>query len=157
MTNLDKRLLAFYAMIVLLAIGYAWWKPWKRFGQRARPTLIEASVDTLDRRLRVLECLASWYSSPEHGRITASGEMFDSTALTCAIYRPFVRYAGGWGARLLVRNSYNGRCVVVRVNDAVPRKWAVKGRMLDLSRAAADSLGMIKAGVVPVEVWKIDK
>lgn len=155
MTDLEKRLIGLYALIVLAAIGWHVWKPWERVERKARPTLVEASTDTLDRRLRVLECQASWYSAPEHGRPTASGEIFDSMALTCAIYRPFLRLAGGWGARLLVRCPYNGRCVVVRVTDAMPSRYAKEGRMLDLSRAAACSLGFVEQGITAVECWKL--
>lgn len=144
------RTAIFCILLTALALFIVWadrrWNPRER--QSTSP--IEAFTD---RRLRVLECLASWYSSPEHGRPTASGEIFDSTALTCAIYRPYLRHAGGWGARLLVRNSYNGRCVLVRITDAMPSRYAIEGRMLDLSRAAACSLGMVRQGVAPVECW----
>lgn len=155
MTMRDLRLIIPICLIGLCAAAsyLMCWDIGRKEGKR-KAVLVEANTDTLDRRLRVLECMASWYAYPEHGRKTASGEIFDSTALTCAIYRPYLRHAGGWGARLLVRNSYNGRCVVVRITDAMPSKYAKEGRMLDLSRAAACSLGFVEQGITAVECWR---
>jgi len=45
--------------------------------------------------------------------------------------------------------------VVVRITDAMPSRYAREGRMLDLSKAAAESLGMVRTGVFPVEAWKL--
>jgi rare lipoprotein A len=109
-------------------------------------------MDTLRPDMR---CNATWYSHPEHGRPTASGEIFDSTLLTCAIYPGFRKYAP-YGSRLLVRNALNGKRVVVRVNDAMPAKWAKQGKMIDLSRAAAESLGVVHQGVATVEAWRVE-
>jgi rare lipoprotein A len=53
---------------------------------------------------------------------------------------------------LLVRNLENGREVVVRVNDIGPHK---KGRIIDLSKSAAEKLGMLKKGVVKVQVMPL--
>lgn len=83
---------------------------------------------------------ASWYGE-ESGAVTASGEPFRPDALTAAHRSlPF-------GTRLQV--CYCGRCVVVRVNDRGPYVW---GRDLDLSRGAAEALGMIGVGVADVQV-----
>jgi rare lipoprotein A len=86
--------------------------------------------------------LASWYGQQHHGRRTASGEPYDMNKLTAA-HRTFP-----FGTRLRVTNTENGRSVVVRVNDRGPH---VDGRILDLSRQAATTLGMIDAGVARVE------
>ena len=84
--------------------------------------------------------VASWYGE-ESGSVTASGEPFRPGGRTAAHRTlPF-------GTRLEV--CYRGRCVVVRVNDRGPY---VEGRDLDLSRGAAEALGMIEAGVAPVMV-----
>ena len=86
---------------------------------------------------------ASWYGGRFHGRKTASGERFDQRALTAAHRTlPF-------GTRVRVTNLRHGKQVVVRINDRGP--WG-KGKIIDLSRAAARKLGMLRAGVVPVEV-----
>jgi rare lipoprotein A len=88
--------------------------------------------------------LASWYGSPFHGRRTATGERYDMNAMTAAHKTmPLPSYA-------LVRNPANGRQVVVKVNDRGP---FVKGRIIDLSRAAARQLRI--GGVAPVEVRRL--
>jgi len=77
---------------------------------------------------------ASWYSLPAN--ITANGERMDPNELTAAHRSlPF-------GTRVLVENLANGRSVVVRINDRGP---FVGGRIIDLSKAAAASIGMIDA------------
>jgi rare lipoprotein A len=86
---------------------------------------------------------ASWYGERHQGRATASGEAFDMNKLTAAHRTmPF-------GTRLRVTNLENGRSVVVRVNDRGP--W-VNDRVLDVSRAAARTLGMTGDGVTKVEI-----
>ena len=86
---------------------------------------------------------ASWYGHPYHGRTTASGEVYDMNDLTAAHQSlPF-------GTRVEVTNLSNGRSVVVRINDRGPFK---KGRIIDLSRAAARKIDMIEAGVVAVRL-----
>jgi rare lipoprotein A len=81
---------------------------------------------------------ASWYAL--HSR-TASGERMNPSALTAAHRTlPF-------GTRLKVTNQRNGKSVVVRINDRGP---FVRGRVLDLSRAAARQIGMISSGHAPV-------
>jgi rare lipoprotein A len=86
---------------------------------------------------------ASWYGGKHHGGPTASGERFNKNALTAA-HR---RYK--FGTRVKVTNKKNGRSVVVRINDRGPFS---KGRIIDLSEAAAKKLDMIDAGVVPVVI-----
>ncbi|MNF73155.1 RlpA-like protein precursor [compost metagenome] len=90
---------------------------------------------------------ASYYGSRHHGRRTASGERFDQHALTAAHRTlPF-------GTRVKVTNLNNDRTVVVRINDRGPH---IRGRIIDLSREAADRLGMLRAGVAPVRVESLD-
>jgi rare lipoprotein A len=77
---------------------------------------------------------ASWYALRSK---TASGEMMDPAAMTAAHRTlPF-------GTKLKVTNPDNGRAVVVRINDRGP---FVKGRVLDLSKGAAQQLGFVRAG-----------
>jgi peptidoglycan lytic transglycosylase len=77
---------------------------------------------------------ASWYAL--HSR-TASGEQMNPEELTAAHRSlPF-------GTRVLVQNLSNGRSVVVRINDRGP---FIGGRIIDLSKAAAESIGMVDAG-----------
>jgi hypothetical protein len=91
----------------------------------------------------VLEGTASWYGARFHGKRTAYGETFDMTALTAAS----VRFP--YGARLRVENLDNGRSVELRVND---RGGGRSGRVLDVSRASAESLNMLHRGVARVRV-----
>jgi len=86
---------------------------------------------------------ASWYALTSR---TASGEMMNPAALTAAHRSlPF-------GTKLKVVNPNNGRTVVVRINDRGP---FIKGRVLDLSLAAADELGFRNAGVIKVCYAKV--
>src|SRR3989441_10230861 len=84
---------------------------------------------------RVQVGLASWYDL--QGRPTASGERFDQRELTAA-HRSLPL-----GTRVLVTNLANGRSVRVRINDRGP---FARGRVIDVSRAAARRLGMVGAG-----------
>lgn len=86
---------------------------------------------------------ASWYAL--HSK-TASGEMMNPAAMTAA--HPSYRF----GTKLKVTNQRNGRSVIVRINDRGP---FVKGRIVDVSRAAAGKLGMIRSGHAPVCVQPV--
>jgi rare lipoprotein A len=86
---------------------------------------------------------ATWYGREHQGRATASGEPFDMNKLTAA--HPTLPF----GTQLLVTNVKNGRSVQVRVNDRGPR---TPGRIIDLSYAAAETLGSVQAGLIPVRV-----
>ena len=97
---------------------------------------------------RVVDGQATYYGSRSHGRKTASGETFNKNEMVCAHRTlPF-------GTRVRVTNKKNGRSVVVRVIDRGPFG---KGKVIDLSPAAARQLDMIKAGVVPVHLEVVGK
>jgi len=82
---------------------------------------------------------AFWYGAAHHGRRTASGETFNRNALTAAHRSlPF-------GTRLRVTNAHTGRSVVVRVNDRGPFGG---GRVIDISHAAARTIGLSGVGEV---------
>ncbi|MBX3476637.1 MAG: septal ring lytic transglycosylase RlpA family protein [Brevundimonas sp.] len=87
--------------------------------------------------------LASWYGDAFNGRPTATGEIFDMHALTAA--HKTLPLPG----LVEVTNMANGRRAVLRVNDRGP---FVDGRILDLSRGAAQELGLLQAGVGQVRV-----
>ncbi len=90
---------------------------------------------------------ASYYAGKFHGRRTASGETFDNGAMTAAHRSlPF-------GSLLRVTNPANGRSVVVRINDRGP---FTRGRLIDVSRAAADELGIVARGHGTVELELIE-
>ncbi|MCJ7799303.1 MAG: septal ring lytic transglycosylase RlpA family protein [Polaromonas sp.] len=86
---------------------------------------------------------ASWYGPRFHGRLTASGEVYDMYALTAAHKTlPF-------GTVVRVRSKALGREVDVRINDRGP---FAPGRVIDVSRAAAEALGLLDAGVTDVSL-----
>lgn len=91
--------------------------------------------------------LASWYGADFHGRQTASGEPFDMYAFTAA------HRSHPFGTRVRVTDLASGRQVVVRINDRGP---FARGRIIDLSRAAALALGMLEAGTRRVRVEVVD-
>jgi rare lipoprotein A len=90
--------------------------------------------------------IGSWYGGGHQGEATASGERYDERALTAA-HRTFKM-----NTRVRVTNQRNGRSVIVRINDRGP---FVRGRIIDLSAAAAEQLGMKQAGIVPVKVERL--
>jgi rare lipoprotein A len=91
--------------------------------------------------------LASFYAHRFHGRRTASGVRYDMHAMTCA------HPTAPFGSRLKVTDVETGRSVVVVVNDRGP---FARGRVVDLSLAAAKRLGMVKRGVARVTVEPLD-
>jgi rare lipoprotein A len=111
-------------------------QPYQIKGQRYEPESTDAPMFETG--------LASWYGAAFHGKRTATGERYDMNAMTAAHKTmPLPSYA-------LVRTPANGRQVVVKVNDRGP---FVKGRIIDLSRAAARRLRI--SGVAPVEVRRL--
>ena len=86
---------------------------------------------------------ASWYGKEFHGRKTASGEIYNMHAMTGA------HKTLPMGTYVSVHNLRNGKKVVVRINDRGP---FVKGRIIDLSYAAAKKIGLIGPGVVQVKI-----
>lgn len=87
--------------------------------------------------------IASWYGPELHGRRTASGERFDRNGLTAA------HRSHPFGTRLKVTNLANGRSVVVRVNDRGPFS---RGRVVDISEAAARRIGLLERGTARVSL-----
>ena len=86
---------------------------------------------------------ASWYGPGFHGKLTASGERFNQNALTAA-HRKLPL-----GSEVKVTNLDNGRSIVVEINDRGPYK---KGRVIDLSKAAARKLGIVDDGLAKVRI-----
>lgn len=93
-------------------------------------------------RCRSMSGVASWYGPGFHGRKTASGERFNTASLTAAHRTlPF-------NTHVRVTHSGTGRSVIVRINDRGPY---AHGRVIDLSRAAAKSIGLDGTGRVNLE------
>ena len=87
--------------------------------------------------------IASWYGKRFHGRKTASGRNFNMYNKTAA-HRSLPL-----GTKVRVVNLRNGKDIVVDITDRGPY---IKGRIIDLSYAAAESIGIIKVGIEKVKV-----
>lgn len=109
----------------------------------APPKRLPAKPRVQQRLGRAQVGLASFYSHAFTGRRTASGERYDPNDLTAA-HRTLPL-----GSTAKVTNPATGRSVHVEVNDRGPY---ARGRILDLSRKAAERLGIIDAGVAQVQV-----
>jgi rare lipoprotein A len=88
--------------------------------------------------------IASWYGPNFHGKQTANGERFDQHAMTAAHKRlPF-------NTLVRVVHRETGKNIIVRINDRGP---FVDNRIIDLSRKAAEEIGMIGSGTAPVRLY----
>lgn len=93
-----------------------------------------------------LASLASWYGYPYHGNRTASGEIYNMNSMTAA--HPSLPF----GSRVRVCSTSTNKCAIVRINDRGPY---VHGREIDLSRAAAEAIGLRGAGVGQVTITRV--
>ena len=90
--------------------------------------------------------MATWYAT---GTMTASGERYNKRAMTAAHRKlPF-------GTKVRVTHRRSGKSVVVRINDRGP--FGSKKRIIDVSEAAAEKLGIISEGVAPVRVEVVSR
>ena len=97
---------------------------------------------------KLIRGFASWYGGVFNGRQTASGETFDQNEMTaCHPTLPF-------GTRVKVENTRNHKSVIVRITD---RGLLYGRRVIDLSYAAAEKIGMTEVGVVPVTIQVLPK
>ncbi|WP_179490145.1 septal ring lytic transglycosylase RlpA family protein [Granulicella arctica] len=101
------------------------------------PPSMKGRPDTVE------EGLASWYGPPYHNRKGADGTVYDENAMTAA------HKTLPMGSMVRVTNLSNGQSVVVRITDRGP---FVRGRIIDLSLAAAKATGVYRAGVAKVRV-----
>ena len=117
-------------------------------GPVARPPAPTLPTAALPRGTPVVQAgLASWYGPGFQGKPTTSGELYDQNALTAA------HKTLPLGTRLRVTNVANDKTVEVRVNDRGP---FVADRIIDLSFAAASTLGMVGRGVTEVVLEVIE-
>ncbi|HRO36674.1 septal ring lytic transglycosylase RlpA family protein [Thauera sp.] len=121
-------------------------EPLHRFANRPYHVMGQSFVPATAVRTFRQRGHGSWYGRRFHGKPTSSGEPYDMYAMTAAHPTlPIPSYAR-------VTNLANGRSVVVRVNDRGP---FLRGRVIDLSYAAAHKLGYINSGSAEVEVEQI--
>lgn len=111
------------------------------------PARVKASLPAPSSGPATQTGIASWYGPGFHGRPTASGVIYNQHDLTAA------HQTLPLGTRVMVTNLDNRRATEVAINDRGP---FVKGRILDLSYAAAQTLGMIGPGTIPVRIEVID-
>nr|WP_246336032.1 septal ring lytic transglycosylase RlpA family protein [Azomonas macrocytogenes] len=90
---------------------------------------------------------ASYYARNLHGQETASGEIFNNNKLVAA------HKTLPLGSKVQVTNLQNNKAVTVRINDRGPFK---RGRIIDLSRAAAKKIDLLEDGTAPVRIVRID-
>ena len=109
----------------------------------AAPLLIGAETTAADPGSQAQSGMASYYHDRFHGRRTASGARYDKGTLSAA------HKTLPLGTRVLVTDSRSGRSVVVRINDRGPYHG---GRIIDLSRAAANQIGLTAKGVGRVKL-----
>ena len=113
-------------------------KPYKVLGHWYTPLASSAGF--------VQTGMASWYGGKFHGRKTANGETYNKHAMTAAHKRLPL------GTCVKVVNQKNRRSVVVRINDRGP---FAKGRIIDLSYAAAQKLDVVSSGTAPVKIFAL--
>lgn len=123
-------------LVILLALSLTWGCALLR--REAPPPRIK----------RVEVGWASWYGEKFHGRRTASGEVYDMYQLSAA------HKVLPLGTLVMVTHVRNGKSVMVTINDRGP---FVRGRIIDLSYAAAQALRMVEEGVAKVRVEVLDK
>lgn len=130
---------------VLWLGGCATRAPWEDEPEPGETTSAPSSPSPSEAGDEIDRGMASWYGEKFHGRRTASGETFNTNELTAAHKTlPF-------GTRVRVRHATTGKEVTVRINDRGP---FTKGRVIDLSRAAAAAIGLLQSGVAPVLVFR---
>lgn len=115
----------------------------RAFGYVLVVVIVTGFVNSAGAETAPLRGTASWYGAGFQGQKMASGERFDPSAMIAAHRKlPF-------GTRVIVTNLDNGRTVEVEIKDRGPH---VKGRIIDLSQAAARKLGFINAGTARVRI-----
>jgi rare lipoprotein A len=112
---------------------------------------ISDTKTSLEKENGTLTGIASFYSSNLDGTKTATGEIFRNKKMTAASNQfPL----NSW---VRVTNLKNGRSVIVRINDRMHPRMKAKGRVVDLSRTAAQKLGFLKSGLTRVKVERVKK
>jgi len=112
------------------------------YERRIPPPEKETKIEKRETR-EVQQGIASWYGKDFHGKQTSSGEVYDMYQLTCA------HQTLPLGTMVMVTNLENGKSVELKVNDRGP---FVKGRIIDVSYAAAKMLDMSEKGTAMVKV-----
>lgn len=145
--SLEDGKMASRVRVIILALGMVFFvwscarSPAPRREEPIRPTLESRKAVYTERGI------ASWYGKKFHGNPTASGEIYDMYELTAA------HQTLPLGTAVMVTNLENRRSVKVRINDRGP---FLKGRIIDLSYAAARSIGMVDKGTAEVKIVALE-
>ncbi len=126
-----KHFITQFALVITLLVGMSF-----------TPSNIDYTIDD-----DLEEAVVSYYGQRFHGRLTASGEVFNMNDMTCA------HKTLKFGTKVEFTNPKNGKKIVVTVNDRGPY---IKGRKFDLSKAAFAKIANINQGVVKLK-YKILK
>ena len=116
--------------------------------EAALASLVDMKIELEQNRIlvHVWTGIASWYGDREHGRPTASGQAFDMRDLTGASRTIPL------GSMVIVENTENGRMVPVFINDRGPY---IEGRGIDVSKAVAERLGILRQGLALVKIYEL--
>ena len=134
--------------LLVLIVIYALSMPLILHAKQLNQQTKHAAKDSHNKSTHKIIGLASFYGAKFNGRRTASGEKYNHNALTAAHKTlPF-------GSKVQVTNVRNGKSVVVRINDRGP---FVKGRIIDLSKAAAKQIGLGHSGTARVKLEVLKK
>lgn len=113
------------------------------------PQVLESKHRVIEVKIleNVYKGTASYYHNKFHGKKTASGEKYDKKAYTAAVKMNEINVP--FGTIIEVKNVHNNKTVQVKVNDKMSHK---SSSIIDLSRAAAEDIGLVRAGRAKVEV-----
>lgn len=133
-----------YALILqILIVGFFIAMPSALYSKEARHHQLNSA-----NHAKAIKGIASFYATKFNGKRTANGEKFNNNALTAAHKTlPF-------GSQIKVTNLKNGLSVIVRINDRGPY---VRGRIIDLSKAAAKKIGFGRSGTLRVKLEVLNK
>jgi rare lipoprotein A (peptidoglycan hydrolase) len=144
------RNIAILFSLLFIFTGCSQPKPCEKFNgsKRCPAAAYEEKNYKVDKNAKVQTGKASYYASCFSGRRTASGETCNINNYTAAHRTlPF-------GTMIRVTMLSNGKSVIVKVNDRGPYS---RGRIVDLSQAAAKMIGLVRAGVARVKIERVHK
>jgi peptidoglycan lytic transglycosylase len=145
---------ALYILVMVALVGFTIIKEDRNTNETATSEDITTSVNEEDVTLNNSiirytdqgKWTASWYGPRFHGKLTANGEIYDQMAFTAA------HKSLKFGTLLKITNPRNQESVIVRINDRGPY---IRGRQIDLSKAAALQIGLFDKGVQKVQVEQV--
>ena len=148
MRLLKKSLIALSLTIILISHGCLKYSYTGVNSSTPSVSSQEINVSEGEKLIPYEEGTASWYGKKFHGRLTANGEVYNMYAMTAA------HKTLPLGSVVVVENLENGKKVKVKINDRGP---FVKGRIIDMSYAAAKKLGFAEKGLARVRIYLLSE